>query len=78
MELDHRCTIGSLWQKKDNSDFDVTMGSLDGAELAESVGLYLLYRLREVDMNVEVGLYRDDGLGAVDKVRHSGILPIHN
>ena len=56
---------GSLWQKKDNNDFDVTMGSLDGAELAESVGLYLLHRLREVDRSVAVGLYRDDGLGAV-------------
>ena len=55
----------SLWQKKENNDFDVTMGSLDGAEVAESVGLYLLYRLRDVDRNMTVGLYRDDGLGAV-------------
>lgn len=55
----------SLWQKKENNDFDVTMGSLDGAEVAESVGLYLLYRLRDVDRSMTVGLYRDDGLGAV-------------
>ena len=28
--------------KKDNLEFDVTMGSYDGAELCELVGLYLL------------------------------------
>ena len=28
--------------KKDNSDFDVTVGSNDGAEVCELVGLYLL------------------------------------
>ena len=30
------------WVKKDNPEFDVTMGSYDGAELCELVGLYLL------------------------------------
>ena len=32
----------SVWVKKDNPDFDVTMGSYDGAEVCELVGLYLL------------------------------------
>ena len=32
----------SVWVKKDNSDFDVTLGNYDGAELCELVGLYLL------------------------------------
>ena len=32
----------STWVKRDNPDFDVTMGSYDGAEVCELVGLYLL------------------------------------
>ena len=32
----------NIWVKKDNLEFDVTMGSYDGAELCELVGLYLL------------------------------------
>ena len=42
--------------KKDNSSFDVTMGSFDGAEICKIVGLYLL----------DIGLYRDDGLAAIN------------
>ena len=35
-----------IWIKKDgNKDFDVTMGSFDGAEICELVGLYILYIL---------------------------------
>ena len=30
------------WIKKDNSSFDVTMGSYDGAEVCELVGLFIL------------------------------------
>ena len=54
----------TLWQKKDG-EFDVTMGSKDGAEVCESVGLYLLHKLSNINQNVSVGLYRDDGLAAV-------------
>ena len=43
-----------------NLDFDVTMGSYDGAETCELVGLYLLSQLQHI--NINVGLYRDDGL----------------
>ena len=43
------------------------MGSFDGAEVCELVGLYLLSQLQHLDMNV--GLYRDDGL-AVTKLSH--------
>ena len=32
----------SVWVKKDNPDFDVTVGTCDGAEMCELVGLYLL------------------------------------
>ena len=37
------------------------MGSLDGAETCELVGLFLLSKL--ADLNISLGLYRDDGLG---------------
>ena len=46
--------------KKGNKSFDVTMGSWDGAEVADLVGLYLLSQLSDLPINV--GLYRDDGL----------------
>ncbi|GFR84580.1 inositol hexakisphosphate and diphosphoinositol-pentakisphosphate kinase 2 [Elysia marginata] len=41
------------------------MGSFDGAETCELVGLYLLTQLQSLDVNV--GLYRDDGLAVSDK-----------
>ena len=50
---------------KKSSDFDVTMGSFDGAEVCELVGLYLLSQLQHLAMNV--GLYRDDGLASTNK-----------
>ena len=54
------------WQKKTTqTTFDVTMGSWDGAEICELIGLYLLFLLRDIDINV--GLYRDDGLAFTDK-----------
>ena len=37
----------STWVKKQSGDFDVTMGSFDGAEVCELVGLYLLSLLRK-------------------------------
>ena len=48
------------WNKKGNTAFDVTMGSCDGAEVCDLIGLYLLSQLS--DMNLEIGLYRDDAL----------------
>ena len=37
-----------IWIKKNgDSDFNVTMGSFDGAELCELVGLYILHILGE-------------------------------
>ena len=50
------------WKKKTESNFDVTQGSLDGAETCELVGLFLLFKLK--DLGVEVAVYRDDGLAA--------------
>jgi hypothetical protein len=53
------------WTKKNNTTtFDVTMGSFDGAEVCELVGLFILNTL-EKRFGKDVGLYRDDGLVAL-------------
>ena len=49
------------WNKSNNSEFDVGMGSYDGAECCEIVGLYLMKKLQH--LNINVGVYRDDALG---------------
>ena len=36
------------------------MGSYDGAEICDKVGLYMLSKLQNLNLNI--GLYRDDGL----------------
>ena len=51
---------GTPWCKKGNSEFDVAQGSFDGAETCELVGLFLLFQIS--GLNIDVGLYRDDGL----------------
>ena len=56
----------SPWVKKDNSLFDVTMGSFDGAEIYEIVGLYLLSKSAVLLGKENVGLYREDGLAAIN------------
>ena len=55
------------WVKKtgNNELFDVTMGSYDGAEVCELVGLYLLSKLQPLLGDNRVRLYRDDGLSYV-------------
>ena len=51
------------WKKKTTNDcFDVTMGSFDGAEVCELVGLFILNSLSEIIDKNHSGLYRDDGL----------------
>ena len=57
---------GNAWVKKEgNPLFDVTMGSYDGAEVCELVGLYLLGKLAPLIGTKNVGLYRDDGLAVI-------------
>jgi len=53
---------GNIWVKKENEEFDVTMGSYDGAEICELVGLFLLSELSGILGTNKAGLYRDDGL----------------
>ena len=48
--------------KKENPDFDATMGSSDGAEVCELVGLYPLDILKKVFSDSKTALYREDGL----------------
>ena len=55
----------SLSKRNTDSVFDVTMGSFDGAEVCELVGLFILNSLQE-RFGENVGLYRDDGLGVVN------------
>ena len=54
------------WSKR-NSDntFDVTMGSYDGAEVCELIGLFILDTLQD-RFGKDVGLYRNDGLAVIN------------
>ena len=57
---------GSSWGKTQRTElFDVTMGSWDGAETCELVGIYIL-SIIEAKHGNNIGLYRDDGLGAFE------------
>ena len=66
---------GTAWIKRDsNKDyFDVTMGSYDGAEICELVGLYILNTLAQKYGKDLIGLYRDDGLAAFKNMSGSEI-----
>ena len=60
---------GTAWIKKnDDGLFDVTMGSYDGAEVCELVGLLILDQLGNQYGKKNVGLYRDDGLAAFEDI----------
>ena len=54
------------WKKKDtDNSFDVTMGSFDGAELCELIGIYIQSLLTdsiELITKENIGLYQDNGL----------------
>ena len=51
------------WKKKSSeSCFDVTLGSYDGAEICELIGLFISSILSKIINQHDAGLYRDDGL----------------
>ena len=52
----------NVWVKKENSNFDVTMGSYNGAELFELTGLYIIDIFSNEFGKEKIGLYRDYGL----------------
>ena len=49
-------------KKKIKSCFDVTIGSYDGAEICELVGIYVINSLPTIIKKSDYGVYRDDGL----------------
>ena len=57
-------------KRSGNEDFDVPMGSYDGAEVCQLVGAFLLNNLCHIIDKSNVALYRDDGLGVFKS--HSG------
>ena len=59
-------TNNEIWVKKDNPKFEVTMGSFDGAEVCELVGLYLLNILKTEFVGKNMRLYREDGLSCFE------------
>ena len=59
------------WVKQENPAFDVTIGSFDGAEVAEFVGLFLLHKLTSIMHLSDFALYRDDGLCALRCTKRS-------
>ena len=54
----------NVWTKKRNPAFDVTMGSFDGAEICELVGLYLLHQMRENFLILTLGSTEMMGLAS--------------
>ena len=58
---------GEIWVKTEGEDFDVTMGSMDSAEISETVGLMILNSISKYFPKKACGLYRDDGLAAVTR-----------
>ena len=53
-----------LQEKKSwNTDFDVVIGRYDGAKMYEIVGIYTLHKISNMMDKIDLGLYRDDGLG---------------
>ena len=57
---------GTWVKKRDKTLFDIIVGSFDGAGICELVGLYLLDKLSNFIGRENVGLYRDDGLAAIN------------
>ena len=54
------------WVKRNNNSlFDVAMGSYDGAEVCDLVGLFVLNTLAEKFEKDNIGLQRDDGLAVI-------------
>ena len=44
------------------------MGALDGAQITDLVGLYILKELKHEIPEIDFALYRDDGIGIHKKI----------
>ena len=63
---------GSIWMKKvESALFDVTIGSHDGAEVCELVGIYLLGKLSSIMYEKNIGLCRGDRLCVIENANGS-------
>ena len=49
-------------RRKRESNFDVSMGAYDGAEVCDLIGIFMLSILSKHISKNHIGLYRDDGL----------------
>ena len=58
-------------EKGENTLFDLTKGSHDGAEVCEFVGIYLLGKLSNIIDKENISLYRDDGLSVIENANRS-------
>ena len=56
------CYNDEPWVKKWESNFDVTMGAYNGAEVCELIGIFMLSLLSKHINKIHIGLYKDDGL----------------
>ena len=50
------------WVKKGESNFDVSMGAYDEAEVCELIGIFMFSLLSKHINKNHIGQYRDDGL----------------
>ena len=57
------------WIKKQSNNLDVTMGSYDGAEGCELIGIFMLSLIGNKYSASNTGLYRDDGLAILKNAR---------
>ena len=46
----------------------MSVGCLDGGEVCELTGTYLLHQLIDIIPKEDLGLYRDDGLGSANNL----------
>ena len=62
----------NIWIKKGgNHNFDVMMGSYDGAEICKLVDLYILHVSGEKKGEDKIGLYHDDHLACFGTINGS-------
>ena len=55
-----------IWTKKTNkNNFNIAMGSFQGAEVCDLIGLHILSEISPITGPSNIGLYRDDGLAII-------------
>lgn len=58
-----------LIKKSRDNGFDIPQGSLDGAEISELMGIFILYKINKLVHIDDYGLYRDNRLVVVSANR---------